>query len=66
MWALLRILPFLVLAVPARAHAPTAPVTLIPGGLVYLMGGLGLLAAWLAAAEARTSAAGRPAADWHR
>ena len=41
-------------------------VMLIPGGLVYLMGGLGLLAAWLAAAEARTLAAGRHAVDWHR
>jgi putative membrane protein len=41
-------------------------VMLIPGGLVYLAGGLGLLAAWLAAAEARTPAAGPRAADWHR
>jgi putative membrane protein len=41
-------------------------VMLIPGGLVYLAGGLGLLAAWLAAAEARTQAAGPRAADWHR
>jgi putative membrane protein len=41
-------------------------VMLIPGGLVYLMGGLALLGAWLAAAEARTPAAGRHAADWRR
>jgi cytochrome c oxidase assembly factor CtaG len=41
-------------------------IMLIPGGLAYLAGGLGLLAAWLAAAEARTPAGGRAAADWHR
>jgi putative membrane protein len=41
-------------------------VMLIPGGLVYLMGGLGLLAVWLGAAEARTPAGGPHAADWRR
>ena len=41
-------------------------VMLIPGGLAYLLGGLALLGAWLAAAEARSPAAGPRAADWHR
>ena len=41
-------------------------VMLIPGGLAYLLGGLALLAAWLAAAEGRTPAAAPRAADWHR
>lgn len=33
-------------------------VMLLPGGLAYLLAGLALLAAWLAAAESRTPAAG--------
>jgi cytochrome c oxidase assembly factor CtaG len=41
-------------------------VMLLPGGLVYLMAGLGLLAAWLAAAEVRAPAGGPDVADWRR
>jgi putative membrane protein len=41
-------------------------VMLIPGGIVYLVGGLALLAAWLAAAEARTPAAGPRIVDWQK
>jgi putative membrane protein len=57
--------PWLGLA-PLEDQQLAGIVMLIPGGLAYLGGGLALLAAWLAAAEARTPAAGRGAADWHR